>query len=387
MKILAGPLLRMATVVLALLGSVALLACGPGTSPAPEVTAPPAAKSAPEAAAWQQKWESTLAEARKEGNLTVLTAASSEARQEITKAFKELTGITTEWVAGRPAELVTKLERERVAGIYSTDVYYGSPEPALIIFKSRGMIAPFPPMLLPEVASPQGWYGGKMPFLDKDNTALAAALYPFAPLLVNTDLVKSGEVKSYQDLLSPRWKGKVAMNDPSVGVGGGWFHGVMYAKILTPEFMRALAKQDPAITRDFALATEWLARGKYPVLTAPQMTITAEFMDKGAPIGHVIPSEGVFLWSAMGTISAFDRAPHPKATQVFVNWFLSKEGQKLISKVNQIDSSRVDIDTGFLPGFLRRQQGVKYYVDTDNEEALKARPDNDKLSREIFGIK
>ncbi|MBI4332009.1 MAG: extracellular solute-binding protein [Chloroflexi bacterium] len=305
---------------------------------------------------------------------------------EIGKALKEKTGIAAEWVAGRTDETFEKVQRERLAGIYSVDAYYGSPGSPIRQFKPAGILAPFPPLLLPEVSDPRVWFGGKLPFVDKDNSVFASALYPTQVILVNTDLVKPDEISSYQDLLAPKWKGKIAMNDPTVGIGRGWVHGVIYTKILGPDFMRALAKQEPVISRDLRLTAEWVARGKYPILVPPQPTAAAEFLSIGAPIGYVMPREGTFLTSVMGTTVKFDRAPHPKAAQVFINWFLSKEGQKLISKLGMIDSARVDIDTGFLPPDVRRQTGVKYYAGSESEEAIQESYNNNiKLAGEIFG--
>ncbi|MBI4332007.1 MAG: extracellular solute-binding protein [Chloroflexi bacterium] len=371
--------------VLTLLAGLVTAGCASTPTPAPVTTPGAPAAVAPGVPTWQQEWESAVAEAKKEGSVVVWTAAGSDARAEMGKAFRDKTGIATEWVAGRTEETFFKIQRERQAGIFSVDAYYGSPYSPVRLFMPAGIVAPLPPLLLPEVRDPKVWYGGEFPFVDREKKHIfAGALYPNQNILVNSDLVKPGEINSYQDLLNPRWKGKMAMNDPATGVGGGWFHAVLYAKTLDLDFMRGLTKQEPVLSRDLRLTAEWVARGKYLVLVPPQPTAAAEFFDIGAPISYVMPKEGTYLTSIMGTVAQFDRAPHPKATQVFVNWFLSKEGQKLVSKLGLIESARVDLDVD-IPPYLKRQPGVKYYVGAESEEALaETYPKNLELARQMF---
>src|SRR3990172_4106388 len=119
----------------------------------------------PAKAVWEEHWGEVLREAQKEGKLVVLTAASSNARKEMNQVFKKKTGLTLEWIAGRPAELIEKLRRERAAGIYSTDIYYGSSGPVINLWKPEGMLDTLSPLLLlPEVIDKQVWYGAKLRF-------------------------------------------------------------------------------------------------------------------------------------------------------------------------------------------------------------------------------
>ncbi|MBI4334611.1 MAG: extracellular solute-binding protein [Chloroflexi bacterium] len=367
--------------------SILLLALTACAGQAPPPAAGPKAgdqPAKPAAEGWQQQWDKLLAQARTEGSLVIVSAASSDARTEVSRAFKEKTGLSVEWVAGRPAELLEKLRKERQAGIYSTDAYWGSPAPVMTLWKPEGMLGPVPPLLLPEVTNPQAWYGGKLRYLDKDRTAFSSSSYPLQTMLVNTDMVSPGEIKSYRDLLAPKWKGKIVMNDPAVtGVGQDWF-AANVQKITGPDIMRELAKQGPVLSRDLRLMTEWIAKGKYPILIAPQMTQVADFMRVSAPISLMIPSEGTVLFEAMGVISAFDKAPHPATAQVFVNWFLSKDGQTLNSKLNLTETARLDADTGFLPAYIKRQAGGKYF-ETEAEEYFRELPQSIKLANEIFG--
>jgi ABC-type Fe3+ transport system substrate-binding protein len=64
-------------------------------------------------------------------------------------------------------------------------------------------------------------------------------------------------------------------------------------------------------------------------------------------------------------LSLANKAPHPKAAQVFANWILSKEGLESYAKGYGSASLRTDIDESYLnPGNIPKK-GVKYFDDTD----------------------
>jgi len=95
--------------------------------------------------------------------------------------------------------------------------------------------------------------------------------------------------------------------------------------------------------------------------------------------------EGAGLYQQAGSIGLVRRAPHPYTAKVFINWFLSREGQYTFQKVSARargsapDSLRVDIPkVHVLPGD-RREEGVEY-MDMDIPERINIRP-----VRKVFG--
>ncbi len=67
----------------------------------------------------------------------------------------------------------------------------------------------------------------------------------------------------------------------------------------------------------------------------------------------------------MGYINIINKAPHPNAAKVFLNWFLSREGQATFQRAevdagSPSDSLRVDIAKDYIPEPDRRRSGVKY---------------------------
>ena len=89
--------------------------------------------------------------------------------------------------------------------------------------------------------------------------------------------------------------------------------------------------------------------------------------------------EGAGLVSQYGTIALPNRAPHPNAAKVFINWFLSREGQSALMKAlmradsNAPDSLRIDVSKEYVEELNKRLDGVKY-EDMDVLEKLEMKP-------------
>lgn len=346
----------------------------------------PDAETKQQAASWQKELEELLNSARKEGRVVVYSTIGFEPRVALTSSFQDKYRITPEFIAGRGAEISQRIFMERKANLYLADVYIGGPTTLTNELKPAGVFEPLTPYLFfPEVLKPDAWYGGAMPYLDKEKIALAFAAYTSPSIAINTELVRESEVKSYRDLLSPKWKGKIAINDPSVaGTGSTWF-SMVATKIMDLNFMRDLAKQSPVITRDQRQQVDWLAKGKFAIAISPKPEIMGEFIQAGAPIKNLAPVEGMYLTMGSGNAAIFNKAPHPKAARLFINWLLSREGQITYSKTMNVQSAREDVPVDHLDLIRVRQPGVKYFTHT--EESLMNETRMWEISREIFGIK
>lgn len=361
-------------------------ACGsPLNSPAvqaPKIT--PAVPTGPQSD-WEREWQQVLTAARKEGKVVYYTSLGGEARQMVTRAFTEKYGIEIEVTSGRGPEIAEKITAERKAGLYAVDISTSGSTTTTLIMKPAGQLAPIPPaLILPEVKDPKAWWMGDLDWGDKGKTILSFSAYPTPPLAINTDMVKQDEIKSYKDLLNPKWKGKISLNDPTVPGVGSKIIGAIGEKIVGMDFIRELAKQEPFITRDHRLQIEWLAHGKYPVAVSPDSPTLAEFVRQKAPVTDFIPIEGTYLTSGYGVVVLLDRAPHPNAAKVFLNWLLGKDGGLVFSKATNAQSGRVDVSIDHLDLLKVRQPGRKY-VEAYSEEYTLQEPQHMEIAKQIFG--
>lgn len=335
---------------------------------------------------WQMEWDRNLSEAKKEGKVILYNSWMPPLRDAISKAFKDRYGIELQSVSGRTSELAEKILRERKAGIYNADLFSGGSTTMTITFKPAGILETVAPLLLlPEVNDLSLWWLGKLNFVDKDRLILNFMASPEGDDIVfNTELARREEFKSLQDLLNPKWNGKIAMYDPT-RPGRAQQATAMISQTIGWDYWRDFAKQKPVITVDQRLVVEWVAKGKYPVGLFFQDVIMASFKEMGAPIDGVWFPESQYLSGSVGHIALFKNAPNPAARKVFVNWLLTKEGQTIFSRINVSQSTRTDVPADHLPASIVRKEGVKYASAISEEWTLSTRLEAQKLQTEIFG--
>ncbi len=360
--------------ILFLLGTTLAAACqgvqpnagifGPSTP----VSQQAAAKaSVPE---WQKTWDETVAAAKQEGELLIYLNAPSEARVLWPDAFDKKFGIKMNIVMGSGAEIASRLDAEYRAGIYQVDAFLPGTTSAMGS-RNQGFLAPLEPMLiLPENKDPNVWLGGKLPMFDKQGTIIAYLSMRVPPVIYNTDMVKQGEINSYLDLLKPQYKGKVVLFDPTVpGAGNFWATGLSMelGADKANEYFTALIKdQGTLVTRDMRQQMEWVARGKYPLAVWAQTPAVVEFLKVSAPIAAAEFKEMSGVSPSNGGIGIPTKPAHPNAVRVFLNWFLSREGQALAVKAINAPSTRIDVPPEGVPPMLVVDPKAKFFVQSED---------------------
>ncbi|MDP2644888.1 MAG: extracellular solute-binding protein [Desulfobacterales bacterium] len=310
---------------------------------------------------WQATWEQTLQAARQEGKVVLYTTAGPNIRKDFTRAMKDRYGLDMEFVPGRGAAMVNKVLSERRAGLFLGDAYMSGSTSTMDKLIPRGVMDVLPPeYILPEVSDPGKWYGNKLPYIDKEQRLLGFRGSLFWAFTINTSLVKPEEVASYQDLLKPAFKGKISMGDPTIPGAANSFVTLASEYLMSPAYIKELVKQEPFLSRDERLATEWVARGKYSILIGTKPGPITEFIKAGSPLLPIIPREGSMIEPGAGTISVINKRPHPNATRIFINWLLSREGQLVYSKATGAESAREDVPKDHLGAGLVREPGKKY---------------------------
>lgn len=105
---------------------------------------------------------------------------------------------------------------ERRAKFYTMDVFMPGIGTASRILYPEKIIDPLKPLLLlPEVVDPSKWKKGKPWFVDPEEKYVLRLFNHISDsFYINTDHVKPEEIRSAQDFLNPKWKGKISTEDP-----------------------------------------------------------------------------------------------------------------------------------------------------------------------------
>ena len=238
-------------------------------------------------------------------------------------------------------------------------------------------------MVLPEVLDQSKWFEGRHYFADKEGKYLLKyALNPGVDVSYNTKLVNPDSIKSYWDLLDAKWKGKIVAYDPRAR-GSRLFSYFYYNPELGPRYLRRLfSEMDLTASRDRRQMTDWLAAGKFAIAlrTAPDASNLDDAKTQGLPVNWFTPGhfkEAVGISGGPAHVGVVNRAPHPNAAKLFINWFLSREGQLMAQNIaakqgEGIDSLRIDIPKDMVPPTFRR--GEKKFFDMDAPEHASDEP-------------
>src|SRR3990172_2098111 len=227
-----------------LVGLLALVACAAEEKATPAPSPTGVVKPAAE-----QEWEKVLAAAKQEGKVAVAGPTGATSREALTTPFEKKYGITVEFLGVAGPELPPRVEAERAAGQYLWDIWVGGATD-MLEFKDKGYLDPIEPtLILPEVKESKNWLEEKLHFADKEGRfILVMGAYSNTSIAVNTDLAKLTDLKSYKDLLEPKWQGKILLHDPRVaGPSNAFFVFAWQHKELGPDFIKALLAQQPQL--------------------------------------------------------------------------------------------------------------------------------------------
>jgi iron(III) transport system substrate-binding protein len=337
---------------------------------------------------WKKSWDETLAAAQQEGKVVVAGPPSQELRRTLPAAFKARYGITVDYIGGRSTELTPKLRTERQAGIHSLDVVFAGNESMALVFYGEKMLQPLrPALVLPEVVDGGRWKKGKLWFGDPDDQYILRLANSVTTMFhINTKEVKPGELRSVKDLLDPKWKGKIALQDPTINGSGSNQAAHLYYQH-GEDFVKALyVGQQPAIMRDTRQITDGLARGTYPIALGAEDADVAKLKQEGIPVDILENLTDLYsqVSASFGQVALLDTPPHPNAARIFVNWIASKEGSEVFNRAMGTAPTRNDIDESFLPPQIIPKPGVQYFDTYDWEFTVSKKEKVRQRMRELL---
>ena len=187
------------------------------------------------------EWEKTVEAAKKEGKLVAAIPASAELRKAIGEVFpKRFPGIELDLTNARGPSNAGKIAAEHAAGVRYFDLLIsGTATPFSLL--NAGILEPVEPLLLlPEVKDPKRWFGGHIWLDNAKRFIYAFQVYQSENIWHNSTLMKAEDVRSYDDLLNPKWKGKIGILDPR-SPGAGTATWAFFLKIKGEEYLKKLA--------------------------------------------------------------------------------------------------------------------------------------------------
>lgn len=335
---------------------------------------------AAEKPSWEVEWRRTVEAAKKEGKVTLYGSSAPMLIADagvFQKAYPEIKVVK---VAIRgSSEALERLMGERRAGQYLGDLFVGGSTTIVHLHRAGGLDPIKPALLLPEVLDESKWLEGRHAYLDPAGKYIF--IYIAKPetgsIFYNTKLVDPKQFNSFWDFLNLKWKGKIELRDIRTGgTGSSNTKFFYYHPELGPKFLRRLfGEMGITLFRDNRQSVDWLATGRFAMCFFCYPGEVATAQRQGLPVDEINHpmKEGAGLTSHSGQIGLINKAAHPNAAKVFINWLLSKEGQLTLQRVysegrrGASNSRRIDIPKDFIPQADRLVEGVEY-LDVETPE-------------------
>ena len=268
-----------------------------------------------------------IAAAQKEGKVVwYTTLIVNQAIRPLKDAFeKKHPGIELQYVRADEVPTAAKILEEGKAGRVQADIFDGITN--MIPLRRARLIAPYVP-------PSAGRYSADMK--DPEGYWNALLLYVFTPGINTTLVPKAQAPKSYQDLLDPKWKGRMAWNPSSIagaiGFVGNILHSMGEERGMT--YLKALAAQRVVNIEASARAIlDQVIAGEYAIGLMSFNHHTVISAQKGAPSDWLALEPVPVALDAAGIL---ENAPHPNAARLLIEFLTSEEGQQVLQKSNYL---------------------------------------------------
>ena len=255
--------------------------------------------------------------AKKDGKVIVYGAQVPQAMKPLHAAFEKKYGIQVDYWRGSSTKVSERALTEWRAGKPGFDVVEGN-RGVQLIMRDDGLFQKYIPPSSEKFPAK---------FKEKDGMITPWRVLPIS-ILYNTDMVKSGELpKTFDDLLNPKWTGKITMPDPTRHTTTAQFlwnlKEIKGDKWL--DLVKGLAKQKPLLVESLAPVTTTIIKGEAPV----GITYIKYVKQYKGPVGYVLMDKYL---SDPNYMSLGAKAPHPNAAKLYIEFVTSAEGQKLAAQ-------------------------------------------------------
>ena len=290
--------------------------------------------------------------AEKEGKVTVISPPVQSHRQTIELFRQAYPKIDLEISAMTPDQFEPRIDSERKAAKYLWDVVISGVSTTVYTRQiPAGWYAPIRDLMGEDLKKIDLWIGGfDSGFLDNDRKyVFAFAGSKSESIAIDRSQIPEAELSKPEDLLNPKFKGKIAWLDPRERGSGSLLVAQLMLILGEEKLRKLLAEQEIVLTSTPRQIAEWAARGRFPItIGAPQNEII-ELQKLG--IGKdtkplALPPKYTAVSPQWGAVTYVDKAPHPNAARLFIDWLLSREAQADWAQRGRVNSRRADVSPG-----------------------------------------
>ncbi|GEM_PF-819325 len=336
------PRLPFAVLTAALSTALAISACTPAASPA---TAP-GKPSGPAAPALSDKSKAEVAQllaaAKAEGgSLTIVAHPSAQWSGWVPVFQKAFPDLKVEFLGLRPSQSSPRILSEQKSGLYALDVMVGPTSNSVTSLSPVGAFQDIRPFFqLDEVKDPSKWNGGFELFAEeKEKYSFVASMTVARAIIVNRRLAPVADFNKVEDLLNPKFKGKMVTYNPRNSNNGSLtLASIIQAKGL--DFVRPIISDAAFVDSPEQLA-QFVVDGRYAIGIGAEQETVDKLRAEGLAKDIEVMKFGEI--GQAGGIAVFKNAPHPAATKLLVNWFLTQEGQDIVAREGSTISRRNDV--------------------------------------------
>lgn len=274
--------------------------------------------------------------ARQEGELTLYTSLTTEDMAVINGAFEKKYGIKVRMWRAAADKVLQRAVSEARGNRFEVDVMEAGAPALEALHREKLLVAvasPYQADLIPQaLPAHREWVGARL------NVFVHA---------YNTNQVKQQDLpKTYQDLLQPKWKGKlgIAAEDED------WFATLV--RDLGEEnglklFREISARNGFSVRKGHTLLTNLVASGEVPFALTVYNFTAEQVKKKGAPLDWYVMPPAV---ARANGLAVARRAAHPHAAILYYDFMISEEGQQILAKRGFVTTStRIPTPFGQMP--------------------------------------
>ncbi len=338
----------------------------------------------------QMRQEVALQElaAKAKGQTLVINHQANDSFDLVTAEFAKKFDIKVETTVSRPSSTLTRLQTEQKSGQYVWDLWWGGTSnmtqeaiPAGLLDKVEDYI------VLPELKDPKTWRAPDWIYADAGHRVFAH-IYQLQPAVLRNFSIEPGvKVETADDLLNPKLKGKIVMRDASVPNIGTFGLATVYQAKGGDFLKKFFAQQQPKVFENPQQLAQAIFRGGAAVSIGLENNIYQQCRTDGG-CKDIEPLPHFMVASCLG-FGVPKNAPHPDAVRLFINWFLSKEGQETVvrefPKFNDTGSISLRKDVAPAPGqesSLPDFNHPEQYVFVSTDKSVKQIADSIRIFKE-----